>query len=77
MLHFSSGVWRDVTTSVDRGTGAVCGQVSSLSLFVVASDSITESSARDDSHLIGASGVKYDFNGEPGGIYNLFSAPQN
>lgn len=29
-----------------------------------------------DPHLIGASGVAYEFNGEPGGIYSLYSAPQ-
>jgi len=42
LLHYSSGAWADVTTSDDRGTGTVCGQVSSLSPFVVASDSITD-----------------------------------
>jgi len=76
LLHYSSSAWADVTTSVDRGTGTVCGEVSSLSPFVVASDSITESSATSDPHLIGASGEAYEFDGEPDGIYNLFSAPQ-
>ena len=34
------------------------------------------STATSDPHLVGASGVGYDFDGEPGGTYALFSAPQ-
>ena len=44
LLHYSSGAWADVKTSIDRGTGTVCGEVSSLSPFVVAFDSITDAS---------------------------------
>ena len=32
--------------------------------------------ATSDPHLVGASGAGYDFDGEPGGTYSLFSAPQ-
>jgi hypothetical protein len=61
LLHYTNSAWVDVTTSVNRGTGTVCGQVSSLSPFVVASDSITDaptssSSATSDPHMIGANG---------------------
>ena len=33
-------------------------------------------SATGDPHLLGGNGIKYDFDGEPGGTYSLFSAPQ-
>ena len=42
LLHYTNSAWVDVTTSVNRGTGTVCGRVSSLSPFAVASDSITD-----------------------------------
>lgn len=32
--------------------------------------------ARGDPHLSGPNGIKYDFHGQPNGIYNFFSAPQ-
>jgi hypothetical protein len=32
--------------------------------------------ARGDPHLSGPNGIKYNFDGQPNGIYNFFSAPQ-
>jgi hypothetical protein len=36
----------------------------------------TPVTATGDPHLVSASGVRYDFDGEPGSTYSLFSAPQ-
>jgi hypothetical protein len=35
LLHFTAGVWHDVTTRVDSNQGQVCGRTSSFSPFVV------------------------------------------
>lgn len=35
LFHFENGVWQNVTTSLDPNANIVCGQVSSLSPFVV------------------------------------------
>ena len=36
LLHFQGGSWVDVTSSLDTGDNVICGQVSSLSPFVIA-----------------------------------------
>ena len=74
MLHYTAGSWFDVTTSVNPTTFTVCGQVNSFSNFVVAFG--LSATATGDPHLVSASGVGYDFDGEPGNTYSLFSAPQ-
>lgn len=38
LLHAQSGTWVDVTTSLDTGTHTICGAVSGLSPFAVASE---------------------------------------
>lgn len=45
-------------------------------MMEILSEDSALSSASSDPHLVGASGVEYDFNGEPGSTYSLFSAPQ-
>lgn len=35
LLHYQSGAWADVTTSVDTATDSVCGSVTSLSPFAI------------------------------------------
>lgn len=36
LLHYQNNAWMDVTTSNDTANHVICGQVSSLSLFIVA-----------------------------------------
>lgn len=58
--------------------GSQTPRVSGLGAHVAFSNVqiFTEASAKNDPHLIGASGMEFDFDGKPGGVYNLFSAPQ-
>lgn len=78
--EFQNGKWYTVNT----GTGNLI-QIpgfltpNSAPNFFGARDlggSSCRSSANSDPHLVGATGERYDFDGEPGNIYSLFSAPQ-
>jgi DNA-binding beta-propeller fold protein YncE len=61
LLHYESGVWSDVTLSLDMVNDIICGNVSSLSPFVIVEPSCTDAD-KDGYFVQGGCGTQVDCN---------------